>query len=117
MEFFLFQIFNESYRPQAFSYAIRRPDHYPEVHFFKLPFSVFVVMPVEFTNYVACHLQQKLSPTNRIKYYLPSLPCLLPLFLPFPSLSRVLMLLKGILSMHDTEGHVKIFLRKGADSR
>eukprot|EP00026_Physarum_polycephalum_P001947 Phypoly_transcript_01950.p1 GENE.Phypoly_transcript_01950~~Phypoly_transcript_01950.p1 ORF type:complete len:961 (+),score=229.34 Phypoly_transcript_01950:117-2999(+) len=24
------KIFNESYRPQAFSYAIRRPDHYPE---------------------------------------------------------------------------------------
>jgi hypothetical protein len=25
------KIFNEQYRPQAFSYAVRRPDHYPEV--------------------------------------------------------------------------------------
>jgi hypothetical protein len=25
------KIFKEQYRPQAFSYAIRRPDHYPEV--------------------------------------------------------------------------------------
>jgi len=25
------KIFNEEYRPQAFSYAVRRPDHYPEV--------------------------------------------------------------------------------------
>jgi hypothetical protein len=27
------KIFTDRYRPQAFSYAIRRPDHYPEVSF------------------------------------------------------------------------------------